>query len=107
MTQRHKHADAIIAWANGAQIEGQAEWEKDVWRLLTNPQFVDNWRYRVKPVPKPDVVRYRGIPYVDTTGSHGVWAEKKQVDSKAIAIEKITYDGETGKIKSIELVEKE
>ena len=53
---KHKHAAEIIAWANGATIEGRSpggEWK------LTVPNWYLYCEYRVKP--KPDVVRYAPV----------------------------------------------
>lgn len=53
--QRHKHADVIIAWANGAEIEFRpncAESWRDLYGKHENrdisPAFHVNWEYRVK-----------------------------------------------------------
>lgn len=43
-----KHHDTIVAWANGAQIQ----YRKPVtgaWEDTSNPAFVDDYEYRVKP----------------------------------------------------------
>ena len=48
MKQRHKHADVIIAWANGEEIEikhsGTGEWVP----LPLNPSWAGD-KYRIKP----------------------------------------------------------
>ena len=54
MTQRHKHADVIIAWANGAEIEHRAGPDRP-WLPMTNTSSwygYDDVEYRVKPPPK-------------------------------------------------------
>ena len=49
---KHKHYDAIIAWANGAQIEQQYE---NGWMLIDQPQWRDYFEYRIKPAkPCPE-----------------------------------------------------
>lgn len=46
MQNRHKHADLIIAWANGAEIE----WNHDSgWCTVTNPSWDTCTEYRIKP----------------------------------------------------------
>jgi hypothetical protein len=45
---RHKHADVIIAWANGAEVQFKSK-ETDCWTDVTDPQFYDQYKYRVKP----------------------------------------------------------
>ena len=55
MNKRHKHADVIIAWANGEEIEFRHsvsnEWEPEGY----TPTW-DYWsEYRIKPEHKPDI----------------------------------------------------
>jgi hypothetical protein len=47
---RHKHADCIIAWANGETIEFKPNFS-NVWRKLKtdSPAWQENYGYRVKP----------------------------------------------------------
>src|SRR5688572_21437516 len=75
MNTPHKHKDAIIAWANGATIEGRkpdsTSGPSKEWTIMNGPGFHPNWEYRVKPVEK----RYRlaklrrgdGSEYLSTT----------------------------------------
>ncbi len=52
MGQRHKHADVIIAWAEGKDVQ---VWDKNNERwcdmVLADPDFMAD-KYRVKPPPK-------------------------------------------------------
>lgn len=43
---RHKHADVIHAWAEGAEVQCKREgrWETDF-----DPNFFDSLEYRIKP----------------------------------------------------------
>ena len=54
MGQRHKHADVIIAWAEGKDVqvwdEGLKHW-RDVITVVT-PAFIEDWEYRIKPPAK-------------------------------------------------------
>ena len=48
--ERHKHADLIIAWANGAKIQ----WFRygltcNTWVDVVNPQWDSECHYRIKP----------------------------------------------------------
>ena len=94
----HKHAKLIKDWADGAEIEMYFPVE-EVWKLLAQPRWLDEYQYRIKPEPKPDVVRYFysevnsmcGIRFSDC---HGIAAKEL----------KITWDGETGKLKSAEVL---
>jgi len=45
---RHVHADLIIAWANGAEIELYNEYYKD-WFSCRSPLWYENNKYRIKP----------------------------------------------------------
>ena len=51
MKQRHKHADVIIAWANGAEIECRLD-PYDSWSKSTSPSWHADWEYRIKPPAK-------------------------------------------------------
>ena len=51
MGQRHKHADVIIAWANGAEIEALSSADRG-WLVTRNPTWSEDVEYRVKPPPK-------------------------------------------------------
>lgn len=92
--KRHKHADAIIAWANGAEIEYQIE-DGGQWFVDPAPRFATVFNYRVKA--KPDVVRY-------------VWATEKMGEGDICFTEangpnlKLVFDADTGKLKGAELL---
>jgi len=93
---RHIHAELIIAWANGAQIQCRLS-EKDKWEDVTTPVWLERFLYRVKPEPKPDIVHRTRIvifePYTD-----GV---KFDYGSQNI---QLTFDGETFNLKSAEVI---
>lgn len=90
----HKHAELIKAWADGAEIEFYSEHFK---RWVIADRNAIHWHpdyeYRLfKPEPKPDVV----IPFfVNTAGS---------VRYPTDANLKLTFDGETGELKSAEVL---
>lgn len=46
--QRHKHADLIIAWANGAEIEYFSKIFNE-WGSCANPLWFNEDAYRIKP----------------------------------------------------------
>ena len=97
----HKHAELIKAWADGVQIQAKHISHLD-WHDWHN-QFMPNWdddlyTYRIKPKPKSD---FNGWMYVCKNGE----------DSSAIGFGdgrysnlKLTFDGETGKLKSAEVL---
>ena len=94
----HKHAELIKAWADGAEIEfrfkdgiqGWSDWKPNDGRFSNDPW----WEYRIKPEPKPDVVTY---PETATS-----WDEAKKTQWYVKGNLKLTFDGETGKLKSAE-----
>ena len=94
MTARHKYCDLIIAWArDGAEIE--VKYLGGSWTTCFKPGWYDDCEYRIKPEPepKPDIVcytrrtRYECPPY-------------RRIDDNL----KLTYDGETGELKSAEVI---
>lgn len=101
MTQKHKHYDAIIAFANGKKIEsripGHAEWDE-----VPNPSWYDNWEYRVKTEPVVDYTivfmnNVAGSIYkpskdevIDVYGSHLTiqgFLKRKTIDGKVVSFE--------------------
>ena len=47
----HKHAECIIAWAQGAEIEFRQA-THHLWETTTKPSWNVNTEYRIKPEPK-------------------------------------------------------
>ena len=88
---KHKHADLIIAWANGAPIQWKDRHGQ--WEDMGEPLWAENHEYRIKPEPKPDVVRYYEV--------HKEFGGPLQSPFHNI---KATYDGETGELKSAEVL---
>jgi len=89
---KHKHCELIHEWANGAQIQCRLS-EKDKWEDVANPAWHERFLYRVKPDPKPDYVMY-----FEVRKSHGEILPSPFHNIKA------TYDGETGGLKSAEVI---
>ena len=53
MGQRHKHADVIVAWAEGKAVQVWDEDAKRWWDLKTSsPSFFEEREYRIKPPAK-------------------------------------------------------
>lgn len=91
----HVHAEFIKAWADGATIQyenAKGEW-KDTSK--SGPTWSSLTRYRIKPEPKPDVVAYVTACVGDVT----IGPEQFHDDNL-----KLTFDGETGKLKSAEVI---
>ena len=98
MKQPHKHAELIKAWADGAEIEyravpGCGEWayypyqERVIWDAVAE--------FRIKPEPKPDVVDVVRLSY----------SAFVHIDYGDPANIRLTFDGETGKLKKAEVLE--
>jgi hypothetical protein len=92
---KHIHAELIKAWADGAKIEARylkaSGWSD--WRL-EDGGFI--WydigaEYRIKPEPKPDVVGFIEVNF--------------NFDNRILYTkQKFIIDGETGKLKSSEVI---
>jgi hypothetical protein len=88
---KHKHADLIHAWADGAQIQIRCS-RSDKWANAHSPFWDADREYRIKP--KPDVVKYLICGLKS-------WVEvDDQVGHECI---KIVIDGK-GKLKSAEVL---
>jgi hypothetical protein len=91
---KHKHYDCIVAWAEGKTIQKFND-NKGQWEDVSGPPFwVNSFQYRIKPEPKPDVVKYLICGLKS-------WVEvDDQVGHECI---KIVIDGK-GKLKSAEVI---
>lgn len=87
---RHKHADMIIAWANGAEIEVNDA--GDDWYTARYPTWVNHLNYRIKPEP------VKNTRYLEVTDSYAY--------SGAIKLSNSNVKAEfiDGKLVSIELI---
>ena len=93
---KHKHADLIKAWADGAEIQIRDDLD-DIWLDTNSPSWVAEYQYRIKPEPKPDFVhRTTIIPC-------GIFPGTVTFSGGPDNIE-LTYDGETGELKSAEVI---
>ena len=97
----HKHAELIKAWADGAEIEQrhldcfENTWSD--WYYFTNTwKEKDSVEYRIKPKPKPDVVKMSAV-YLNQFGDYILKSNSKENL-------KLTFDGETGELKSAEVL---
>jgi hypothetical protein len=93
----HKHAELIKAWADGAEIEVNMPDVNgdDVWEYF-NGDWNEFREYRIKPEPKPDVISY----VFCTKGGTLAWKYYQIGDANL----KLTFDGETGELKSAEVI---
>ena len=95
---KHKHSEVIKAFADGIECEfyglvtGQ-------WLTIDKLETFDFFeKVRIKPEPKPDVVRYGCISSPNV--------EEINLTSCPCSFDnlKLTWDGETGKLKSAEVI---
>ena len=107
----HKHAELIKAWADGAEIESKVldingEWSK--WESELNPSWHTSIKieYRIKTEPKPDWDEY--LIFFKEDGELIIRTYKTQVTNiqnpEVFGQLKVTIDGETGKLKSTEVL---
>ena len=96
---KHKHYDLIVAWAEGKSIQykwnGGSNWQD----CGPTPCWYEDTNYRIKPEPKPDVVYYTLAHPRD-----GVMCSFWEGIPHNL---KLTFDGETGKLKSAEVLDME
>ena len=92
---KHKHHDCIVAWAEGKQIQAKFHTSKfwEDWDSDKSPNWFNDVDYRIKPEPKPDIVQLKTL--------------YKMSDGQVLDIVgyfKLTYCGETGALKSAEVI---
>lgn len=98
----HKWADVIKAWADGADVQISVNGSR--WEDIEDPAFDSKIsRYRIKPEPKPDVVyfciaKFGANDYLDD-GDFEPTKTQYPCDNL-----KLTFDGETKKLKSAEVI---
>jgi len=92
---KHKHADTIIAWANGAEIEFRFPLNTGNWSdwEASTPSWDEEFEYRVKPAV---AVLYGNLSY----GSAIHWNSCQGISHNI----KATFDKATGKLLFIEVV---
>ena len=100
MKTPHKHADIIKAWADGAEVQCKNNCDPTWKDMGPHPCWFDGIQYRIKPEPKPDVVYY-GV--FSECGGNILDACFTKINDDGDHI-KLTFDGETGKLKSAEVL---
>lgn len=98
MKKPHKHAELIKAWADGAEIECWVESTME-WMHIANPNWYEKHQYRIKPEPKPDMRKHIFVSAI----AEGI-CEWKIVELRDANL-RLTFDGETGKLKKAEVLE--
>ena len=86
---KHKHADLIHAWADGAQIQCKQHGYENCWADVGYPNWENPYCvYRIKPEPKPDVVQTCEVSISFASFTSGYPTVQ------------FTFDCETGKLKA-------
>lgn len=106
MTQNHKHADVLIAIAEGRDIQCKPQGVKN-WIIAINVSEVNplthpEYEWRIKSEPKPDVEVY---VVWDNYASGACIAKERHLQEECWkhAI-KLTFDAETNEYKSTEVI---
>jgi hypothetical protein len=94
---KHKHADLIHAWADGAQIQW-LDSNYDWCNIACTPAWSNETTYRIKPEPKPDMYKYVDVRAV----RDGIcqWATCLPEEANLGLI----FDGETKQLKSAKVM---
>jgi len=100
MKTPHKHAELIKAWADGAEIECRSPITD--WGYCA-PEWDVRCEYRIKPEPKPDVVRYATTWFSTVEDDHLLSQMLTEIITSSDNI-KLTFDGTTNKLITAELI---
>ena len=96
---KHKHAELIKAWADGAQIQWLsvicAQWE-DI--DMNGKEWYEHYKYRIKPMRNPDMYKYVDVKAV----RDGICKWNTCLPDEANL--GLIFDGETGVLKSAEVI---
>ena len=92
---KHKHSELIKKWADGAQIQIRDDLD-DIWLDTNSPSWDAEYQYRIKPEPKPDIVHIKRV--VLSNRIFGVAFDYGDVNIR------LNFDGETGNLKSAEVL---
>jgi hypothetical protein len=95
---KHKHADLIHAWADGAQIQSRNDIGEH-WQDNRLPVWANDTMYRIKPEPMPDVPRSF---CVDNWG-HNIRLPYPHTNTDKLNL-RLVFEAETGILKSAEVI---
>jgi len=102
MKTPHKHAELIKAWADGEEIQWRSDYSTD-WETTSSPSWARHIEYRIKPEPKPDVVRYATTWFSAVEDDHLLSQMLTSTRTSSDNI-KLTFDGETNKLIKAEVI---
>lgn len=102
----HKHAEVIKAWADGATIQFFSHSSNSWVQCGDAPAWYDDWKYRIKPEPKPDVVAFARINCFLKFGAilYSYDELHRFTFKDDLGAMRLTFDGETGKLKKAEVI---
>jgi hypothetical protein len=89
---KHKHYEAIMAWANGEVVE-MKDTQTGGWFDVPNPGWYKEDKYRAKPAPKPDAVRE--VLLVNSLSAGPLLYAASPLECNCVLV----FDGETNKLK--------
>ncbi len=89
---KHKHYEAIMAWANGSAIEMENP-AAGTWFDVINPGWYEEGTYRAKQAPKPDVVHE--VLIVCGMSAGPLLYAASPLEANCVLV----FDGETRKLK--------
>jgi len=95
---KHKYEEVIKAFLDGKQCEGWNYQTKNWYEITRLGSFDYCDDARIKPEPKPDVIRYG---YISSPNMKSINLTFCVYEIDNI---KFTFDGETGKLKSAEVI---
>jgi len=98
---KHKHAELIKAWADGAKIQILYTDDPQYWEDRENPTWHPVSIYRIKPEPKPDIVLYAIAENCKNDFSNVTFADKFLTSYCNL---KLIFDGETCKLINAEVI---
>lgn len=104
----HKHSEFIKVWADNPDTKFQASVPYYVgWRDVDTPNWHLDNEYRIKPEPRKDLVVFTELKgVVDITRHEFTRSLYLTGSQNCLHNLKLTFDGETGKLKSAEVITK-
>ena len=100
MKTPHTHAELIKAWADGAKIQCRNTCDPTWKDMGPQPCWFEHIQYRIKPEPKPDQIYYGVFDMEDSRILDSCFTKWNDQGDHI----KLTFDGETGKLKSAEVL---
>ena len=114
MGKPQKHGEVLIAIAYGKEVEWFCDCAKEFTIMgksdQINPISRPDLEWRIKPEPKPDVVRYMqaSMKFIFGNSNSESTTNKNTTNNTDFQSPldnlKLTFDGETGKLKSAEVL---